>query len=256
MNDYAETMQNLAADLRIGISLCTRLPLSPAAPVADGDVARASWTFPIAGLLVGLAGALVYWLAVRANVAPLPAAALTLTATMLLTGAMHEDGFADTADGLGGATRERKLEILRDSRIGSFGACALAASLMLRWSTLADIAEPRFVAMALIASHVAARACLPAFMHFVAPVRPDGLSSGAGQPPFSSVAAALVLGISCLLFSLGLKGAMLSLLILALAGWSMAGLAKREFGGQTGDVLGAVEQIGEAAVLLVASAIV
>ena len=80
----------------------------------------------------------MYWLAVRFNAAPQPAAALALATTMLLTGAMHEDGLADTADGLGGKTREQKLDIMRDSRIGTFGACALAISLMLRWSTIAD----------------------------------------------------------------------------------------------------------------------
>src|ERR1700754_4622229 len=115
MSEYAETLQNLVADLRIGISLCTRLPVGPSAAIGEGDVARASWTFPIAGLVVGLVGAFVYWIAVRANAAPQPAAALALAATMLLTGAIHEDGLADTADGLGGKTRERKLEIMRDS---------------------------------------------------------------------------------------------------------------------------------------------
>ena len=158
MSDYTDTLQKLVTDLRIGISLCTRLPIGPIDAVGEGDVARASWTFPIAGLLVGLTGAIAYWLAVRVNVAPLPAAALALAATLLLTGAMHEDGLADTADGLGGATREKKLEIMRDSRIGTFGACALAVSLMLRWSALADIAEPRVVALALICAHVSARA--------------------------------------------------------------------------------------------------
>src|SRR5919201_6759931 len=113
MEDYADTLKKLTADMRIGLSLCTRLPFAPTAPLGEGDVARASWTFPIAGLLIGVAGALVYWLAIRLYVAPLPAAALTLAATMLLTGAMHEDGLADTADGLGGKTREHKLEIMR-----------------------------------------------------------------------------------------------------------------------------------------------
>ncbi len=255
MNDDADTLQKLIADLRIGISLCTRLPFGPDAPVGEGDVARASWTFPIAGLLIGLAGALAYWLAIRLNVAPQPAAALTLAATMLLTGAMHEDGLADTADGLGGKTREQRLEIMRDSRIGSFGACALATSLLLRWSTIADIAEPRFVALALISAHVAARACLPAFMHLVPPARFDGLSSGAGSPPGSSVVAGLLLGALCLLFSFGLTGTVITLLMLAATGFLLARVATRQFGGQTGDVLGALEQIGEAAILLIAASL-
>src|SRR5215813_4968884 len=125
MNDYAETLQKMIADLRIGLSLCTRLPVAPSGTIGEGDVARASWSFPIAGFVVGLAGALVYWLAIRLNAAAQPAAALALAATMLLTGAMHEDGLADTADGLGGKTREQSLNIMRDSRIGTFGACAL-----------------------------------------------------------------------------------------------------------------------------------
>ena len=253
MNDYAETLEKLIADLRIGLSLCTRLPVGPSTPLGEGDVARASWTFPIAGLVVGIAASLAYWLAIRVNVAPQPAAALALLATMLLTGAMHEDGLADTADALGGATREKKLEIMRDSRIGSFGALALAISTLLRWSTIADIAEPRYVALALISSHVAARACMPAFMHLVPPARTDGLSSGAGRPPSSSVIAALLLGTLCLLFSFGLTGTVIALLMLAFTGFLLARIATKQFGGQTGDVLGAMEQIGEAAILLMAA---
>src|SRR6185437_13585197 len=104
MSEYAETLQNLTVDLRIGLSLCTRLPVGPSEPVGEGDVARASWTFPLAGLVVGLVATFVYWLAVRFNAAPQPAAALALATIMLITGAMHEDGLADTADGLGGKT--------------------------------------------------------------------------------------------------------------------------------------------------------
>src|SRR5262249_46253138 len=193
--------------------------------------------------------------AVRLNVAPMPAAALALATSMLLTGALHEDGLADTADGLGGKTREQKLDIMRDSRIGTFGACALAISLMLRWSTLTDIAEPRFVALAVISSHGAARACLPAFMRLVPPARADGLSSGAGQPPWPSAVAALVLGVICLLFGFGPVAMMVTLLILLLAVLLFARLAIRQFGGQTGDLLGALEQIGESAVLLLAASL-
>jgi adenosylcobinamide-GDP ribazoletransferase len=255
MSEYADTLQKMVVDLRIGISLCTRLPVAPTQPIGEGDVARASWTFPIAGLLVGLAGALVYVIAIRVNVAAQPAAALVLVTTLLLTGAMHEDGLADTADSLGGNTRERKLAIMRDSRIGTFGACALAISLLLRWSTLADIAEPRFVALALICAHVAARACMPAFMHLVAPARSDGLSSDAGRPPFASVVAALLLGIAALLLAFGPTGATVTLLLLLLLALVLARLAIRQFGGQTGDVLGALEQVCEAAVLLVAASL-
>src|SRR5262249_8933002 len=149
------------------------------------------------------------------------------------TGLMHEDGLADTADGLGGKTREKRLDIMRDSRIGTFGACALAISLLLRWSAIADIADPRFVLLALVSSHVAARAALPAFMRFVPPARSDGLSSGAGRPPSSSVVAGLLLGIIGLLLGFGPRGAVVIALMLLIAALLLARLAIRQFGGQT-----------------------
>jgi adenosylcobinamide-GDP ribazoletransferase len=255
MAEYVETLKGLVADLRIGISLCTRFPIGTSASLDGGEVARASWVFPVAGILVGLAGALAYWIAIRLNVAPIPAAALALAATMALTGAMHEDGLADSFDGLGGKTREKKLEIMRDSRIGTFGTLALVITLLLRWSTLADIAEPRYVAIALVCANASARAGMTAFMHLVPLARADGLSSGAGRPPGQCVAAALAIGIFCLLFGFGAKGAMISLLLLALAGIITARIAVRQMGGQTGDVLGAFEQVGEAIVLLIAASL-
>src|SRR5262249_56590715 len=98
------------------------------------------------------------------------AAALALLATLLITGCLHEDGLADTADGLGGGSdRARKLEIMRDSRLGTYGACALMMSLLLRWAALAAIASPVAVTSSLIAAHASARAALPAIMRFVPP---------------------------------------------------------------------------------------
>ena len=256
MDDYLKTLQGLIADIRIAISLLTRVPVAAAAPVGDGDIARASWALPVAGLLIGLAGAVAYWLAFRVRLLPEPAAALTLAVTLVLTGAMHEDGLADTFDGFGGGkSREAKLAIMRDSRIGSYGACALGISLLVRWSALAAIAEPRWVAIALIVAHVSARACLPVFMRLVPPTRSDGLSTSAGQPPPMSVAVAQALGAVCLLFGLGLTGAIIGLLILLSAGLSLAWLARRQIGGQTGDVLGTLEQISEAAILLLAASL-
>jgi adenosylcobinamide-GDP ribazoletransferase len=256
VKSYTETAHDLIIDLRIAISLCTRLPIGPSAKISDGEVARASWALPIAGLVVGLFGAAIYWIAARSHVPPLPASALAIAATVMLTGAMHEDGLADTADGFGGGkTRESKLEIMRDSRIGTYGSCALILSLMLRWSTLAEIAEPRLVAVALIAAHVSARAVLPIVMSFVPPARADGLSSCAGQPPQQSAAIALALGTICLLFSFGPSGALMALLALGAIGLLLTRLAIKAIGGQTGDVLGALEQVGEAAVLLIAASL-
>jgi adenosylcobinamide-GDP ribazoletransferase len=255
MTPRAELLRDIIADLRIAVSFVTILPVASSKPAGDGAIARATWALPVAGLVVGLAGALVYAIASRFGLAPNLAALLALAATALVTGALHEDGLADTADGLGGGrTRERKLEIMRDSRIGTYGVCALILSFGLRWSALAAIANPWAVALALCAAHTAARAGLPAFMSQVAPARPDGLSASAGSPPGRSIAIAFAVGILALVLALGPGKALVSLILLSLAGLMLARLAIRQIGGQTGDILGAFEQTGEILILLVAAA--
>ena len=255
LGEWGERLGARIGEISASIHFLTRLPMLRHETGAGTNLAQAAWAFPLAGFVVGLVGALAYTLADRLVLFSWPAAALALAATMLITGALHEDGLADTADGLGGKTREQKLDIMRDSRIGTFGTLALVVTLLLRWSTLADIAEPRYVAIALISAHAAARAGMTAFMHLVPLARPDGLSSGAGRPPGQSVAAALAIGIFTLLFGFGAKGAMIALLLLGFAGIIVARIAIRQIGGQTGDVLGAFEQVGEAIILLIAASL-
>ena len=251
----AEFFRDVVADLRMAASFVTILPVASSKPAADGAIARATWALPVAGLLVGLAGAFVYKVASRIGLAPNLAALLALATTALITGALHEDGLADTADGLGGGrTRERKLEIMRDSRIGTYGTCALILSFGLRWSALATIANPWAVTLALCAAHAAARAGVPAFMSLVPPARPDGLSASAGAPPGRSVAIAFAIGTLALALALGPGKALVGLILLSLAGLLLARLAIRQIGGQTGDILGAFEQLGEILILLVAAA--
>lgn len=256
MMPRAEFLKDVVADLRMAASFVTILPVASSKPAADGAVARATWALPVAGLLVGLAGALVYKIASRCGLTPNLAALLALATTTLITGALHEDGLADTADGLGGGrTRARKLEIMRDSRIGTYGTCALILSFGLRWSALATIANPWLVTLALCAAHAGARAGVPAFMSLVPPARPDGLSASAGSPPGRSVAIAFALGTVALVLALGPAKALVGLILLSLAGLLLARLAIRQIGGQTGDILGAFEQLGEILILLVAAAL-
>jgi len=253
--NYLELLGKIAADIRIAVSLSTILPLGRAAPLDDGEVARASWALPVAGLLVGLVGAVAYAIAHRLGLPPEPAAMLALMMTILVTGAIHEDGLADSADGLGGGdTRERKLDIMRDSRIGTFGACALIVSIMLRWSALQAIADPSSVAAAFLIAHIAARAVMPAFMWLVPPARTDGLSAGAGQPNPQSAMIAAGLGIVCLAIGFGPGKAVIALILLSMAGLLWAFVATRQVGGQTGDILGALEQTSEIMILLMAAA--
>ena len=250
-----ELLENIVSDIRIALSLSTILPVGPAKPLDKGEIAQASWALPVAGVVVGVFGAVVYAIARRIGLPSDPAAVLALAATILVTGAIHEDGLADTADGLGGGkSRDEKLEIMRDSRLGTYGACALVLSLLVRWSVLANITEPASVTPALVVAHVAARAQLPVFMWLVPPARSDGLSAGAGQASAQSALIAAAIGFLGLVFGLGLGHAIMGLLLLSLVGLGWAWLTTRQVGGQTGDILGALEQIGEVAILLMALA--
>src|SRR6476619_8617772 len=188
----AMSLNQFAADVRVALLFCTRLPIPSAAPVIGADIARAGWAFPVAGAIVGLIAAGVYWLAGLAGLPSRPTAGLTVEARLIVTGCLHEDGLADVADAFGGHTRERRLEIMRDSRVGTYGACALSMSLLLRTAALANIAAPAVAAPVLIAAHMAARAGMPLFMWLVPPARVDGLAVGVGRPPPVSTVAAIL----------------------------------------------------------------
>lgn len=240
------------ADIKTTIAFLTRIPIGD---IGDGaTITRAIWAVPIAGLVVGAIAACVYAATSALGLPTLPAAALTVGATLFVTGALHEDGLADTADGFGGgATRARKLEIMHDSRVGTYGACALMMSLLLRAAALASIAEPVHAAYALIAAHVAARATLPVFMRLVPPARSDGLSADAGRPSSTSAATAALLGIAALAVSFTLAKAGAALVWIVLVMFVMARLCRKQIGGQTGDTLGALEQMVEISILLCAA---
>ena len=195
-NDWSPWFAARLGELKTSILFSTRLPLPRVAPVGGGALAQAVWALPLAGVIVGVIAALVYALAHRAGLFAWPAAALAVAATLAVTGCLHEDGLADTADGFGGGElREQKLAIMRDSRIGTYGVCALVLSILMRAGALATIGEPGLVAGALIAAHGAARATLPVFMFLVPPARADGLAYDAGRPSREQAAAAAVLGI-------------------------------------------------------------
>jgi adenosylcobinamide-GDP ribazoletransferase len=243
----------IPGDIGLCIVFFTRLPMPPLHQ-RDRTLAETIWAVPLVGLVVALIGAAVYAAAAFGGLSTGASAALAIGATMLTTGCLHEDGLSDVADGFGGGTtRERKLEIMRDSRIGAFGACALGLSILIRWSAIADLATPTHVLAGLVAAHCASRALMPALMHMLPSARPSGLSANAGTVGRSAALAAGALGLLALL-ALGLPALMASvvLLVLALIWWRAVCL--RQIGGQTGDTIGALQQIGEAIVLLTASA--
>jgi adenosylcobinamide-GDP ribazoletransferase len=252
----AAQLAALGEDFRLCLALLTRLPVSLGAgpsPAPLGDALRLA---PLVGVLVGLLGAGGFWLGWRLDLPPLATALLALAVGILVTGALHEDGLADTADGFGGgAGPARKLEIMRDSRLGSYGALALLLSVGLRAAALGDLARPGAAAAALIAAHGLSRAAFPLLLSVLPAARGDGLAAGAGRPAGDAVLLALALGAALALIALGLGPGLVAILVAALATLALAALARAQVGGHTGDVLGAAQQSLEVAVLLTAAAL-
>ncbi|QDB99954.1 adenosylcobinamide-GDP ribazoletransferase [Mesorhizobium sp. 8] len=244
--------RRITGDIALCLVFFTRLPL-PIFDFRDRRLADAIWAAPLAGLAVAVIGTLTYTIAAWLGLAAGPTAALALAAMVLATGALHEDGLSDVADGFGGGrNRERKLEIMRDSRIGAYGAAALALSLLIRWSALAEIRDGWSMLAALVAAHGASRGLLGAFMHILPPARNDGLSAGAGSVSRQTAMVGAVLGALALL-PLGLNGFVSAAILLGLVFVAFVALCRRQIGGQTGDTAGALQQFAEIVVLLAAS---
>src|SRR3984957_18753065 len=229
----ASWFEDRTREIGASLAFCTRFPLLNDTPTGSTDIGRAAWAFPIAGIAVGLIGALVYAIAHWFGLPALPAAALSVVATLLATGCLHEDGLADTADGFGGGkTRERKLEIMRDSRIGTYGVCALVLSLLLRVGTLASFPNAHLAVWALVAAHGAARATMPALMFLLPPARSDGLSFNAGYPPGEGVATAAALAVLILAICLHPGRGAVALISLCIVVALIAWLSMRQIEGQ------------------------
>ena len=241
-------------DFKTATAFLTRLPMPhPHGPQPQNFV-RAHRMFPVVGALIGAAVGLICLGLRYLGVPDLAAAALALGASAILTGALHEDGLADVADGFGGGRdRAAKLEIMRDSRLGTYGALILLVSFAAKSSALAAIPDG-YVVPALIAAHALARGILP-FMSLNLPyARNDGLARNAGQPDPSTAGFAIIFALLLALLSLSWSNALLSALAAALSGLGIAWLAQRQIGGQTGDVLGGAEQVGETAILVLLAA--
>ena len=230
-------------ELRMGFMILTRLPVGEIRGAVP-SIGASSWTWPVVGAAIGALAALAHALAVSAGVPPLLAACLAVLTSALATGGLHEDGLADLADGFGGGrTRERRLEIMRDSRIGSYGALALGFSLVIRICAIATIPHPS-IPFALIALGAASRAPLPAALRLMPRARSDGLGSSAADVSEQSALLAGIIGLVALI-SLGLGNGLVTALAICLVVTSLGLLAKARIGGQTGDVLGAMQQTAE-----------
>lgn len=233
--------------------LLTRLPLPRLSEHDFATGARAVWAYPLVGLIVGGIGALVGQAALWFGLPLLAVGALAVGAMIVVTGAMHEDGLADVADGFwGGFTPARRLEIMRDSQIGTYGMLALLMVCILRLSAVMALLGTGWAA--LIAAAVLSRGMMVPVMYALPHARDDGLSHSVGAPSAAPVGTAIVICVITALVCLGSTGLVALLAVSALTA-AIALIARRKIGGQTGDVLGAIQQLCEAAVLLACAAV-
>lgn len=238
-------------DLKVAAIFLTRLPVRSDGPVGMRDLAAAAYLFALVGAAVGAGGAAAYWAATLLGLPSLPASIAALAAMIALTGALHEDGLADTADALGaGADRARALAIMRDSRIGSYGTIALVLALLARLIALAGLWDPGRVTGVLIAAAALSRAAMPVVMLAQPSARAEGLAASAGRPAPLRVALGCALGLVIALACLPAIPALQAALALAAVAGLVAWRLGRRFGGCTGDTLGAVQQAGEIAFLM------
>ena len=237
-------------DFKVAVGFLTRLPVPHPDGAAPPNFARAYRMFPVVGALIGAAVGLICLGLRYLGVPDLAAAALALGASAILTGALHEDGLADIADGFGGGRdRAAKLEIMRDSRLGTYGALILLVSFAAKLSALAAIPDG-YVVPGLIAVHALARGVLPALALNLPYARQDGLARTSGQPDATTTAIAGALALLIALVTLSWTNALWAAAASAISGFAIARLALRQIGGQTGDVLGAAEQVAETAILV------
>ncbi len=235
--------------LLAAVMFLTRLPVPAQADPPDDQLARAARHFPVVGLIVGLIAGLV-WLIALPFFGASVAAGLAIASGVLTTGALHEDGLADTCDGLGGgATRERALEIMRDSRIGAYGAIGLILSIGLRWAALAML-SPWTGFAALVAAHAISRTMVVATIATAAYARDDGTAREvADGVEGGEVAITLILCTFIACVSAGWAG-IYALVAAVVAGGFVIALLIRKLRGYTGDGLGAVEQVAEIAAII------
>lgn len=261
-------------DLRCAASFLTWLPLGPstaespipgladgasdaaALPMPAGAMLPATALFPLVGGGIGLAAAMALLGAFQFGLHPLACALTALATSVILTAAVHEDGLADFADGLGArGSRENRLAAMRDSRIGTFGALAVIFGITLRASILGGLSSPEVAAAAVLAAAAMSRAVLPALLRWQRPARLDGLAAGFGMPTIPQVLTAIAWASAICVLAVGVRATLAAVVGAALTTLAVAAIAQRMLGGQTGDVLGAAQVLAEVAIMAAIAAV-
>lgn len=236
-------LRRKAEEIGLAYSLLTRFPVPRFELRTPADMSSAFWAYPIAGATVGLVGAAVFAGLEAMGLSPLTSIVAALAAMALATGGFHEDGLADFWDGLGGGqTRDKKLEIMRDSRIGTYGLLALVFALTLQATIYADLSRAIStieVAGVIIAISALARAMIAIPLLSLRPARKEGVSVAAERPPHLAVIAASIIAATISIALVGFGGTLALVAGGAVGAGFTTWLSSRYLAGYTGDALGA-----------------
>lgn len=244
-------MRGLAKDILTAFGTLTRLPLPRRQSHDVTGQARAVWAYPLVGAVVGALAACAWLAGQFAALSTDISSALALTVLVLATGALHEDGLADFADGLGArGGREKTLAVMRDSRIGTYGVIALLLTFGLRFAGINGLGL-QYILAGLICSCVLGRTAAVLLIALLPPARTDGLGAMVANPPKKAVFAALAIALALTALHFPLATVLVILIAVSLCIAAVAFLAKKHVGGFTGDILGAGVLLTETAVLLV-----
>jgi adenosylcobinamide-GDP ribazoletransferase len=246
--------QDLVNETARAIAFLSRLPVPGRFfENHDGSLSKTVGAFPLAGLLVTLPAAVLLGLLAVIDAPPFVAVLMALSLQMLVTGALHEDGLTDTADGLGGGRdRERALAIMKDSNIGTYGALTLILSVGLRAASigaLVSILPPLAAALGWLAAAALSRAAMVWHWASLPAAKSDGVAASVGLPEKHATRIALASGIAVPvllgLFVLPLGVALACLLVAGLLTSGFTAYVRSRINGHTGDTIGASQQIAE-----------
>lgn len=244
---------NLGDDLLMGVRFYSRLPTGPS-PHVKPNLSRIALALPLTSLVIGIGPALLLMALEWLSVPHLFAATLAVAAMLIATGAMAEDALADSADGLfGGHSIEDRLAIMKDSRHGTFGVCAIALLLGLRITAIGSIANPLAAGGVWLAASLMARSGALWLTLALPAARSGGAAATAGQVTRQAfgIGAVFVVVLSFVLaaFAVGVLGLIAAYALCALVAWGWVTLCRRLVGGQTGDLIGALQALLEVTAL-------
>ena len=250
MENSFEIFRRWINDFLFAVEFLSRIPVPKNDAFANRPLAEVVWAFPLVGVIIGGSAGLVFLVMLKLGLTPLVCGLFAVITQIFITGGLHEDGIADVADGFGGGhALGEKLKIMRDSQLGTYGVLALVSSFIIRAGLIAGMTTPIMSVLALMTAGAVSRSLVVLAMNKLEMVRKDGLAIRERKPKNEAMYSAMGLGATLAFIFLGANG----WVVLAVAFTTtimVCALANYQIGGQTGDVLGAVQQISEIAVLI------